>query len=233
MPIGKFAPSDPGISAPEGSEGDLETKIDEAPFTPAAAAFQSEPIHALLAQAQMDAALSVQSARPQPDGVFIGTESAVALLAKNAWDVNAARSALLGPDSTAKQSNNRSYFAIGGLSPVVMAVDGRVLLLATSEPLLISMLARMNMQATNPESRTVFSAQFRHGAERGNFARMMTLIDRASPVPEGPPDGREPEYFSENLASLSATLSRVDSTSITVRDLGNAVTQTVIYRLNK
>jgi hypothetical protein len=244
-PAGKSAPADPGISGPEGSEADLETKIDEQPFTGAAAAFHSEPIRAMLAQSPLDAALTVQSTRPLPDGVFIGTESAVALLGKNAWDANSVRAAVLasvdglwtsgklGLDWTTKQSNNRSYFAIGGLSPVVMAIDGPVLLLATSEPLLLSMLDRLNAPAVNLESRTIVSAQFRHGAERANFARMMTLIDRAAPVQEGPPDGREPEYFSENLASLSSALARVDSESIVVRDLGNAVTQTVIYRMKK
>ncbi len=245
MPVGKFAPSDPGVSGPEGSEADLETKIDEPPFTGSVATFHSEPIRAMLAQNLVDAALTVQSAKPQADGVFIGTESAVALLGKNAWDANSARTAVLaavdglwtsgklGLDWTTKQSNNRTYFAISGLSPVVMALDGRVLLLATSESLLVSMLDRLNAPPVKLESRTVSSAQFRHGAERANFARMMTLIDRAAPAQEGPPDGREPEYFSENLASLSASLARVDSASIVVRDLGNAVTQTVIYRLNK
>ena len=231
MPTGKFAPSDPGVSEPEGSEGDLETKIDEPPFIASAATFQSEPIRALIASAQVDAALSLQSTKPQQDGVFIGMQSAVVLLAKNAWNADAARSAMLGLDSTTKQLNNRTYFAIGGLSPIVMAIDGRLLLLSTNEPMLLSMLGRLNAAAAAIESRTVFAAQFRHGAERGNFARMMTLIDRASP--EGPPGAHEPEYFSENLASLSTSLARVDSTSIAIRDLGNAVTQTVIYRLSK
>ena len=62
---------------------------------------------------------------------------------------------------------------------------------------------------------------------------MMSLIERASPAIEGSPAGREPEYFSENLASLSTALARVDSVSIVIRDLGNAVTQTVTYRLIK
>jgi hypothetical protein len=62
---------------------------------------------------------------------------------------------------------------------------------------------------------------------------MMTLIERAAPAQAGPQEGREPEFFSENLASLSATLTRMDSASIVVRDLGNAVTQTVVYRLGQ
>ena len=245
MPAGKLAPSDTGVGGPMGSEADLETKIDEQPFNGSTAVVQSEPICVLLVQTQVEAALTIQSSKPQPDGIFIGTESALALLGKNAWDANSARAALLaavdglwssgksGLDWTTKQSNNRPYFAMGGLNPVVMAIDGRVLLLATSESLLTSMLSRLNVPAANMESRTVFSAQFRHGAERANFVRMMTLIDRAAPAQEGPPDGREPEYFSENLASLSTAFASVDSASIVVRDLGNAVTQTVIYRLNQ
>jgi len=245
MPVGKQAPSAAGESQPEGSEADLETKIDEAPFSAAAASLHAEPIRALLKQTAVDAVLSVQSTRPQADGVFIGQESAVALLGKAAWDSNAARAAVLeavdglwtsgklGLDWTTKQAGGRTYYAISGLSPVVMAVDGKVMILATSEPLMQAMLGQLNAQPATVESRTVFAAQFRHTAERANFKRMMLLVERAAPAQEGPPEGREPEYFSENLASLSTAMARMDSASITVRDMGNAVTQTVTYRLSK
>jgi hypothetical protein len=43
-------------------------------------------------------------------------------------------------------------------------------------------------------------------------------------------ESREPRFFSENIASLGQTLSRVSSSSIMVRDSGRAVTQTVVYR---
>ncbi len=245
-PAGKFAPPDAGASAPEGSEDDLETKIDETPYSAADAAFHAEALRTLLQTVELEAALSVQSTKPQADGVFIGSEAAVALLAKTAWNGDAARAAVLasvdglwtsgklGLNWVAKQSSaGRTYYTISGLSPVVMALDGRTLLLATSEALLLSMLQPANTAAPALESKTVFTAQFRHGVERANFGRLMKLIEHSSPGAEGPANGREPEFFSENLLSLSMSLARVESESIAVRDLGNAVTQTVVYRLRQ
>jgi hypothetical protein len=42
---------------------------------------------------------------------------------------------------------------------------------------------------------------------------------------------REPYFFSENIASLSQALVRVDSVSRRVRDEGDSVSDTVIYRI--
>jgi hypothetical protein len=47
------------------------------------------------------------------------------------------------------------------------------------------------------------------------------------------PGGHEPRFFSENLASLSRSLARIESESILVRDRGPLVSQTVTYRLGK
>ena len=43
---------------------------------------------------------------------------------------------------------------------------------------------------------------------------------------------RPPAFFSENVGSLSATLARVESETITRRDEGASVFQTVTYRLS-
>jgi hypothetical protein len=43
---------------------------------------------------------------------------------------------------------------------------------------------------------------------------------------------RPPAFFSENVGSLSGTLARVASETITQRESGSSVFQTVTYRLN-
>lgn len=98
---------------------------------------------------------------------------------------------------------------------------------------------------------SVFAAGFRHADERANFQTMMTAIDQASgPRQEDMEDANvqgaafagipiaraataQPHFFSDNLASLSGTLARVQSASIEMRDSGSALTETVIYRLSK
>jgi hypothetical protein len=72
-----------------------------------------------------------------------------------------------------------------------------------------------------------YTAGFRHALERGRFVSVMRFVDHAAAGSEN----REPLFFSENLASLSDTLSNIDSASILVRDRGATVSQTVTYRL--
>jgi hypothetical protein len=76
----------------------------------------------------------------------------------------------------------------------------------------------------------VFAAGFDHGRERGSFARLTGLIDRPG-VEVGAPAGAGhiPEFFSENIASLSFMLAGVSSEKIVVRDAGDKVMQTVTY----
>jgi hypothetical protein len=57
----------------------------------------------------------------------------------------------------------------------------------------------------------------------------MTMLDYTRPA-EGSADQREPQLFSQNIASLGRTLARVESASITVHDTGATVPQTVVYR---
>jgi hypothetical protein len=65
---------------------------------------------------------------------------------------------------------------------------------------------------------------------------MMRLIE----MPEGQAggavagqDGREPGFFSENLASLSQSLDSIESESLIVEDRGPMLVQTATYRLTK
>ena len=68
---------------------------------------------------------------------------------------------------------------------------------------------------------------------------MMHSIEGAGPAsargtdrdPEhGNDSTRQPKFFSENIGSLSRTLSRVESEAIEVHDMGDREVQTVRYR---
>jgi hypothetical protein len=72
-----------------------------------------------------------------------------------------------------------------------------------------------------------YAAGFRHALERSRFVGVMRLVDN----PFRGSENRQPLFFSQNIASLSEVLSRIDSASIVVRDRGSAVSQTMTYRL--
>jgi hypothetical protein len=184
--------------------------------------------------------LNVGSTRVQTDGVFVGTDSGVALLAESNWNpaavrdaVAAAMSKLLSIDEagirwTEHRTGANAYSELEGLAPFAIAANGRMLLLANRRELLEAMLAAPSSQPVGPGAR--YAAAYRHSLEFPNFVKMMRLID--NPLnKESAQDAAEPAFFSGNIASLGRTLARVDSESIVVHDTGSTVTQNLIYKL--
>jgi hypothetical protein len=73
-------------------------------------------------------------------------------------------------------------------------------------------------------------AGFNHQQERANFVRFSNAVDRPNTTIVNAENGRgEPQFFSNNMASLSATLAAVSCEKIEVRSEGNNERQTVIY----
>jgi len=98
---------------------------------------------------------------------------------------------------------------------------------AADDPALISgVLANANGKSDLKPA--TFVAEFDHRRERNNFARLVTLIDRPDMNPSG--GERQPQFLSENIASLSAALAAASSEKIVVRDSGDKVLQTVTYQ---
>jgi hypothetical protein len=95
---------------------------------------------------------------------------------------------------------------------------------------------RENSRATEASQNLIYTAGFRHSAERENIVQMMRLIEMA--LPRGyaglaGEEGREPPFFSENLASLSQSLECIESESLVIEDRGPQLLQSVTYRLKK
>jgi len=233
-PASKTAPVVALGNGAVGDEADLETRIDEPPLEtgakPVGAEFQK-----LLESMKLDAMMAAGSTRAQ-DGVFVATDSAVALLAAQDWNAAAVRSAisdaLAGLLSTGEAGlrwqDRGSYAELDGLASLAVAVRGRTLVIATNRALLEAMLAAGAQQPRNPPAR--YAALYRHSAELPNFVKMTRLIDYplAKDTGQNPP---EPAFFSGNVASLGAALARIDSESIVVHDTGVKVTQNLVYRL--
>jgi hypothetical protein len=162
------------------------------------------------------------------------------LLGDSDWKEAAVRSALVEsvrPGLTAGQLGVDWQSAAGsqqlnGLWNLATAVRGKYLFISDHPALLNELLANMAQKANSKPA--VFAAGFDHGRERSSFARLTGLIDRPG-IEIGAPAGAGhiPEFFSENIASLSSMLAGVSSEKIVVRNAGDKVMQTVTYKWDR
>jgi hypothetical protein len=120
--------------------------------------------------------------------------------------------------------NVSGYSVLDGLWPLAVAVRGKFLIISDSAPLLGSALEGMNKKPA--ATAAVLTAVFDHQRERENFVALAKILDLGSGSPQ---NGGSPEFFSENIASLSFTLKNISSEKIVIRDAGDRQTQTVIY----
>jgi hypothetical protein len=130
-----------------------------------------------------------------------------------------------------KKQGTVSYSELDGLAHLAVGVRGRFLVIADNSDSVAALLAKAS--AAPSSQGATYAAGFCHAAERENLARMVRWMDfpsfPAEPSGEGAA-GREPAFFSQNMASFSSTLGRVESSSILVRDSGPTVSQTVVYK---
>ncbi len=227
-----------------GGEGDFETRIDVAPLVTAGGGLEIETLKKLFENSTPVAALEIESTRPAADGVLVGTESAVVLSAAKDWDGAAARAALqsaveslwttsgFGVQWTRHEQDGKSFFELNGLDHLSMAADGRFLIVASEPQLLKALLARDSTSAVNEKG--TYAAGFRHAQERTQLVKLLRYVETPAAsrlTAFAPHGGHQPLFFSENLASLSGALVRVQSETILVQDSGRRVTQTVRYEL--
>ncbi len=144
----------PGVSldaALTGTESDLESRLDEAPYD-----FSGAPSSRLAEFAAANPAramLYVQSSRLLSDGVFIGNDSAVVIEATNDW--------------TSPPALDESF----------TAVRGKRLYVATRRELLDELLAR----SAGPAIDATYAAAIRLNAEAPRFQQLTRMIERSDP----------------------------------------------------
>jgi hypothetical protein len=182
----------------------------------------------------------VQATERDKDGVFVRIHSGVAFLAAADWPEAAVRSALvdfLRPSLTTASlglqwQSKSGYQEFDGLWNFAVAVRGKYLLVSDDSTVLRNMFGNMNQKPAQKPA--VLVAGFHHARERENFARLTGLLDRPSANPGGAPASEpNPQFFSDNLASFSATLAGVSSQTIVVRDASDKVLQTVTYEWSR
>jgi hypothetical protein len=228
----KLAPQVELTNGETGGSADLETRIDQLPVKASVTDDTVAALRDLLAKNPASAMLQVESTEQDKDGVFIRSHSAVALLGQSEWNESAVRSALVDfvrpslttGDLGVEWQKSGGYIELNGLWTLSVAVRGKYLLISDNSASLTSMLANMNQKTTLKPA--VFAAGFDHQRERDNFVRLTSLLDKAE---EGSVAGSTPNFFSDNIASLSSALTSLSSEKIVVRDAGNKVSETVTY----
>ena len=235
-PASQIAPQVQLTSGETGGGSDLETHIDQAlvqrPVTPQ----NTTALKELLDKTQLLASLQVQFTEREKAGVFVRIHSAVVLAAASGWNEANVQSALaefVRPGLTASQfgvtwQQKSGYRELDGLWPLVASVRGKYLLVSDDPNLIAAMLSNFNRKSDVKP--VIFVAGLNHSRERGNFARFSGVVDRANPEQSnGAGMEREPQFFSENMASLSSTLAGVSAERITVRPESDRILQTVTY----
>ena len=234
-PPSKLAPSVQLSSGEAGSGSDLETRIDQSPV-PAVAPKTTSALKQLLDKTSAVASIEVQFTDRDKTGVFVRTHSAIVLSAAADWDQSAVQSALVDfiqPGVTASRLGvvwqaKAGYQQLDGLWPLAIAARGKDLVVSDDPALMEVILANFNRKVDLKPA--VLVAGFNHARERGNFNRFFGLVDGPrNSQPSDPGMSRQPQFFSGNMASLSATLSAVTKENIVVRNDGNKVLQTVTY----
>ncbi len=235
-PPSQVAPQVQLTTGEQGGGSDLETRIDQAPVERPAAQPSLSALKDLLHKTPVLASLQVQSSVLDQAGVFVRIHSAVVLIAGPEWDQAAVQSALtevIGPGLTASQlgagwRQKSGYQELDGLWPLVASVRGKYLLVCDSPELAEAILA--NFSGKSGRKPADLLAGFNHQHERANFARFSKVVDRpGATFADAENRGGEPQFFSNNMGSLSSTLAAVSGETIEVRRDGTKERQTVIY----
>jgi hypothetical protein len=228
----KLAPGFELGNGETGSATDLETRIDQPVSVSSQVGDRSLALQAVLAKNRVLAQLRVKRTDRDAGGVFVRIHSAVAFLGDSDWDQPAVKAALadfVRPDFTTgnmglEWKTSAGSSELDGLWPLGIAVRGKYLLVSDDHVLLANMLDGMNRKTTAAPA--VYAAGFDHQPEMENFAALTKLLDFEAH--SGSSSG-SPEFFSDNIASLSSALKDISSEKIVIRDTADRQTQTVVY----
>jgi hypothetical protein len=217
---------------PVGWEGDLQTRIDEAPKPSLAGTLALEPLKALLASEGLEAVLHLESSVPAEDTTFVRSDAAVAFRGSQAWNADRVRAAL-----TSAVESYQSVSALGlqwrnvtsggltlsqwdGLIPLTVYVDGQTLWISRTPSLLTSALSRR----TSTPQPGIYLARYDHRGELNSYLKMMRMLDLSD-------QSNYSDFFSENIGSLASSLDTIRSVSIRTTESPLIQRQAVRYEI--
>jgi hypothetical protein len=238
-PASKVAPNVNLGDQSVGNASNLDVRIDTPPSSGAAENTGDDALKELLKKANIRAALQLHRSQTSDDGVFVRLHSTIVLLGATDWPETTVQQAIqrtLSPGLTASnigvawkksETGAQSYSELDGLARIAVAVRGKYLFVSDDPEMLVTVLGRVSQPVTAEAA--IYYARFDHSHERQNFYQLFSLIDRPSQNNEGNNQDRTPQFFSQNIASLSKALAGVKSQSMVARRKGGIETQTVRY----
>jgi hypothetical protein len=217
-------------------------RIDVPPSASAAQSDGDSALKELVKQANVRAALQLHGSQTDANGIFVRLHSTIVLRAAVDWEeapVQQAIQRMVAAGLTAstlgvqwkRAGGAQGYSELDGLVRIAMAVRGKYLLVSDDPATLTAVLARFS-QPVSAES-AIYCAGFDHARERQNFYRLTSLIDQPSRASAANNVSREPEFFSQNVASISQTLAAVKSQSVVAKRKAGVESQTVLYEWGK
>jgi len=212
-----------------GSEGDLETRIDEQPLPPdEGRADATGAVRELVEKTGCRAWMSVQQSSTA--GPFVEMPAVIAVNGEHEWDGNAVSAALgtaagklwstsqLGARWVAGTEGQHPVKRLNGLGVLIFAASGRLLFISNDVRFLTAVLDRRGAKA--PSATLVYAAGFRHLREHINYERVMRALE---PEPHG--------LFSDNIGSLSRVLASVREVRVAQEEQGGRTYETVTYEM--
>ncbi|HEX8927176.1 MAG TPA: hypothetical protein VF786_15355, partial [Terriglobales bacterium] len=233
-PPSKLAPSAALTSGTVTKVG-LDARIDVPPSNDLAAGASDDALRKLLTAANPRAILELHRSASTPDGVFVRLYSTLVLTSNTDWNADAVKSAIrnvvnpavttggLGTEWKTVQTGTQQYFELDGLYPVAIAVRGKYVFVSNDPETLAATLSRVSSSGNSEP--LLYAARFDHARERHSFAQLTSVVDKPSRT-NAP---GEPQFFSQNINSLSEMFSRVQSESLTSKCKAGNVQQTVVY----
>ncbi len=241
-PVSKLAPGVQTGAQTVGSASNLETRIDVAPSKGTVQKSGDEELKELFNKAGVRPMLQLHRSEAAADGVFVRLRSTMVLRGTADWDeaaVQAAVQRVITPGLTTATigaawkktgAGAQMYSELDGLARIAIAVRGKYLFASDDPETLAVALARINAPVSSEPA--IYYAGFDHARERQNFYQLTTLVDRPGRSSFSGSE-RQPEFFSENVASLSKVFAGVTKQSIVAKRDQGVETQTVLYEWEK
>jgi hypothetical protein len=232
------------LSTPQaGRDSDLETRIDEPDTAPTGAQNAEQTLQTLLNTLQVNAMLTLEThaATIQTSSTWIPFHAAIVLELGQPPDPKAVQSALseaIRPDLTAGALGTAWTPVAGGFlitsdaHPLVLAVDGKRVLIANDPDLLKAILSRRQIHPDAHAIPALLMTGFDASGTRPFFLRWTAIVDGLDKAPstnQPSPDDGNPPFLGKNIASLSNAFRQYSAEKFTARQDGEIVRQTVDY----
>ncbi len=233
----KSAPQVQLTSGEQGTSSDFETRIDGKKSAPPANSEVNAELRNLFDKTPVLASLQLQSTEKDAAAVFVQMHSAIVFKTATEWNVddveaalaNSAKAILTAGQLGVAWQQKSGYQQLDGLFPLSTAVTGHYLVVSDNPQLIEQVLAKLSQKSEfGPMA---LYAGVNHTRERDNFVQLTRSMDRSTAAAQNlSAIGTQPEFFSGNVASLSATLSDISAERIEIRADPQKVRQTVTYQ---